>query len=72
MRVALKSDEILEGGAMNYRMSKQAYLTDSDDHNMSRLMIYAPLRDAASSGADVPNRTRANRQPELGLLTQSI
>ena len=62
MRVALKSDEILEGGARTYRMSQQAYLTDSDDHNMSHLMTYAPLTDAASWGTDVPNRTHVLRR----------
>jgi hypothetical protein len=43
----------LEGGAMSYMMSKRAYLTDSGGHNMSHLMIYTPLTDRASWGADL-------------------
>jgi len=56
LKAALSRKELpaLEGGAMSYMMSKQAYLTDADDHNMSHLMIYAPLTDAASWGADMP------------------
>ena len=37
---------------MSYMMSKKAYLTDAGSHNMCHLMIYAPLADAASWGAD--------------------
>lgn len=44
----------LEPGGMSYMMSKKAYLTDQDDHNMSHLMIYAPLTDGKSWGADLP------------------
>jgi hypothetical protein len=44
---------VLEGGAMSYMMSKGAYLTDAGAHNMSHLMIYAPLTDAGSWGADL-------------------
>jgi hypothetical protein len=32
----------LESGALCYMMSKDAYLTDSDGHNMSHLMFYLP------------------------------
>jgi hypothetical protein len=32
----------LEPGAMTYMMSKDAYLTDDGDHNMSHLMFYLP------------------------------
>lgn len=52
--VSRKDLPALEGGAMSYMMSKQAYLTDADDHNMSHLMIYSPLTEAASWGADLP------------------
>jgi hypothetical protein len=45
----------LEPGAMSYMMSKDAYLTDSDGHNMSHLMFYAPLMDGAAWGADLPD-----------------
>ena len=44
----------LESGAMSYMMSKDAYLTDADGHNMSHLMFYAPLMDGAAWGADLP------------------
>jgi hypothetical protein len=44
----------LESGAMCYMMSKDAYLTDADGHNMSHLMFYAPLMDGAAWGADLP------------------
>lgn len=55
IKTALARKELpaLEPGAMSYMMSKQAYLTDEDDHNMSHLMIYAPLTDKASWGADL-------------------
>ena len=32
----------VEPGAMTFMMSKEAYLTDDDGHNMSHLMIYLP------------------------------
>lgn len=56
LKTALDRKELpaLESGAMSYMMSKQAYLTDSDGHNMSHLMIYAPLTDGAAWGADLP------------------
>jgi len=44
----------LDPGAMSYMMSKQAYLTDNDDHNLAHLMFYTPQMDAKSWGADVP------------------
>ena len=55
IQAALNRKELpaLEPGAMSYMLSKKAYLTDEDDHNMSHLMIYAPLSDRASWGADV-------------------
>ncbi|MBV8051381.1 MAG: hypothetical protein JOZ80_09345 [Acidobacteriaceae bacterium] len=43
-----------EPGAMSYMMSKRAYLTDRDGHNLCHLMIYTPLADAAAWGADLP------------------
>jgi len=36
----------LESGAMSYMMSKNAYLTDDDDHNVAHLMFYTPPRTA--------------------------
>jgi len=44
----------LEPGAMSYMMSKDAYLTDSDDHNLAHLMFYAPALDGKDWGADLP------------------
>lgn len=44
----------LEPGAMSYMMSKQAYLTDKDDHNVAHLMFYTPPLDAKVWGADLP------------------
>ncbi len=44
----------LEPGAMSYMMSKEAYLTDKDDHNLAHLMFYAPPLEAKAWGADLP------------------
>ena len=44
----------LEAGAMSYMMSKNAYLTDDDDHNVAHLMFYTPPLDGKVWGADVP------------------
>jgi hypothetical protein len=41
-------------GAMSYMMSKEAYLTDSGDHNLAHLMFYTPPLDATAWGADLP------------------
>lgn len=45
----------LETGAMSYMMSKNAYLTDANDHNVAHLMFYTPLIDGVLWGADLPN-----------------
>ena len=45
----------LEPGAMAYMMSRQAYLTDADDHNLAHLMFYTSSLDGAVWGADLPN-----------------
>src|SRR5215469_3289006 len=45
----------LESGAMSYMMSKQAYLTDDDRHNLAHLMFYTPPLEAALWGADLAN-----------------
>ncbi len=42
-------------GAMCFMMSKQAYLTDSGDHNLAHLMFEFPRIDGAALGADLPN-----------------
>ena len=44
----------LEPGAMSYMMSKEAYLTDRDDHNVAHLMFYAPALDGKAWGDDLP------------------
>lgn len=44
----------LESGAMSYMMSKQAYLTDDEDHNLAHLMFYTPPLDGQVWGADLP------------------
>ncbi len=57
MKAAFDKGEMpaLEPGAMSYMMSKQAYLTDRDDHNLAHLMFYTTHKDPAVWGADVPN-----------------
>jgi hypothetical protein len=44
----------LEAGSMSYMMSKEAYLTDSGDHNVAHLMFYTPELDGKVWGADLP------------------
>ena len=44
----------LEPGGMSYMMSKEAYLTDKNDHNLAHLMFYAPALDGKTWGADLP------------------
>src|SRR5579872_4114360 len=55
-KVAFAKGELpaLEPGAMSYMMSKEAYLTDKDDHNLAHLMFYAPPLDGKAWGADLP------------------
>jgi len=36
---------------MSYMMPKSAYLTDGGDHNLARLMFYAPPLDGKGMGA---------------------
>jgi hypothetical protein len=44
----------LEPGAMSFMMSKSAYLTDDDHHNVSHVMIYTTLPNGRIWGADLP------------------
>jgi hypothetical protein len=44
----------LEPNAICYMMSKEAYLTDADGHNMSHVMFYTPFVDGAVLGAGLP------------------
>jgi len=55
-RMALDKKELpsLEPGAMSYMLSRAAYLTDADDHNMAHLMFYTPQMNTASWGAGLP------------------
>ncbi len=48
---ARKELPALELGAFTYMMSKEAYLTDTGDHNMAHLMFYTPIMDSAVWGA---------------------
>ena len=41
----------LESGAMDYMMSKSAYLTDEDGHNLPHLMFYTTLTDGKDWGS---------------------
>jgi hypothetical protein len=50
---AKKELPALEPGALTYMMSKDAYLTDADGHNMAHLMFYASLMDKAVWGSDL-------------------
>jgi len=45
----------LEPGAMSYMMSKSAYPTDNDGHNLAHLMFDTPQLDSTVWGADLPN-----------------
>jgi len=39
---------------MCFMMSKNAYLTDADGHNLAHLMFYTPVVDGAALGAGLP------------------
>jgi hypothetical protein len=56
IKAALAKKELpaIEPGAMCYMMSKNAYLTDADGHNLAHLMFYTPATDGAALGADLP------------------
>ena len=57
IKTAIEKKEFpaLEAGAMCYMMSKDAYLTDSDGHNMAHLMFFTPIMDSAVWGANPLN-----------------
>ena len=44
----------LEPGATSYMMSKGAYFTGHDEHNVAHMMFYAPPLDGKAWGADLP------------------
>jgi hypothetical protein len=45
----------LENGAMDYMMSKSAYLTDAGEHNAPHLMFYTLARDGNDWGSGAEN-----------------
>ena len=49
-----KKEFSLESGAMSYMMSKSAYLTDDDHHNLTHVMFYNTFSDAQIWGANLP------------------
>jgi hypothetical protein len=56
LKVAFQKREFpaLESGAMSYMMSKSAYLTDDDHHNLAHVMFYNTLSDGRIWGANLP------------------
>jgi hypothetical protein len=56
MKAAFQKKELpaLAPGAMSYMMSKSAYLTDDDHHNLAHVMFYNTLPDGRIWGADLP------------------
>ena len=52
LKAAFESGKLpkLESGAMDYMMSKSAYLTDEGDHNMPHLMFFTAGMDAKDWG----------------------
>jgi len=57
IKAALEKKELpaLEPGAVSYMMAKSSYLTDNGGHNAPHLMFYAPIKDFAAWGANLPN-----------------
>ena len=41
----------IEGGAMDYMMSKSSYLTDEGEHNMPHVMFYTLVKDGKDWGS---------------------
>jgi hypothetical protein len=50
----------LESGAMVYMMSKSAYLTDEDDHNVPHLMFFTAVMDAKDWGSGAAGSRHAH------------
>jgi hypothetical protein len=57
IKAAIEKKELpaLESGGISYMMAKSSYLTDQGDHNMPHVMFYAPSKDDAAWGANLPN-----------------
>jgi len=66
VKAAIEKKELpaLEPGAMSYMMSKDAYLTDAGNHNMSHLMFYTPLNTVW--GANLVDSTNNVSEPFPG------
>jgi hypothetical protein len=56
LKAAFQKKELpaLEPGAMSYMMSKSAYLTDADHHNLAHVMFFNTLSGGQIWGADLP------------------
>jgi hypothetical protein len=68
---ALENKELpaLEGGAMCYMMSKQAYLSDRDGRWQPHLMFFVPLTERKAWGAGVPGSPIFGAENPLDRLT---
>lgn len=44
---------VLEDGAMDYMMSKSAYLTDEGEHNLPHVMFYTRVKDGSDWGSNL-------------------
>lgn len=53
VKAAFKNKQLpdLESGAMDYMMSKSAYLTDEGDHNAPHIMFYTRVKDGKDWGS---------------------
>lgn len=53
VKAAYKNKQVpeLEDGAMDYMMSKPAYLTDQGEHNLPHVMFYTRIKDGADWGS---------------------
>ncbi len=56
LKAAFQKKELpaLAPGAMSYMMSKSAYLTDDDHHNLAHVMFYNTFPNGQIWGADLP------------------
>ena len=58
-----------ESGAMCYMMSKQGYLNDRDGHWHPHVMMFVPLADPATWGANLPGSPVMASKDNEGRLT---
>jgi hypothetical protein len=58
-----------ESGAMCYMMSKQGYLSDRDGHWHPHVMLFVPLTDPATWGANLPGSPVMASKDTQGRLT---